>query len=59
MRGWETVGAGIGNVNACAILMLSGSEPLDIPVDPQVFGSGFLRLYPEGTDRGVGALPDE
>jgi len=59
MRGWETVGAGIGNVNGCALLMLSGSEPLDIPVDPQVFGSGFIRLYPEGTDRAVGALPDE
>ena len=59
MRGWETVGAGIGNVNGCSLLMLSGAEPLDVPVDPQVFGSGFIRIYPEGTDREVGALPDE
>ena len=59
MRGWETVGAGIGNVNGCSLLMLSGAEPLDVPVDPQIFGSGFIRIYPEGTDREVGALPDE
>jgi len=59
MRGWETVGAGIGNVNGCALLMLAGAEPLDIPVDDRVFGSGFIRLYPEGTERGAGALPDE
>lgn len=59
MRGWETVGAGIGNVNACALLMLAGAEPIDIPVDPRVFGSGFIRLYPEGVTRAGGALPDE
>ena len=59
MRGWETVGAGIGNVNGCSLLMLSGAEPLDVPVDVQVFASGFIRIYPEGTDRAPAALPDE
>ena len=59
MRGWETVGAGIGNVNACALLLLAGAEPLDVQVDPRVFGSGMIRLYPEGVTRAGGALPDE
>ena len=51
MRGWETVGAGIGNVNACAIIMLAGSEPLDIPVATQLYTGGFIRVYPEGSPR--------
>lgn len=58
MRGWETVGAGIGNVNGCALLMLAGSEPLTIPVDPRVYVTGFIKLYPEGVDRPGGANPD-
>jgi hypothetical protein len=59
MRGWETVAAGIGNVNGCAVMMLAGSEPLTIPVDTRVYGSGWLRLYPEGRERPVGADPDQ
>ena len=58
MRGWETVGAGIGNVNACAIILLAGSEPLDIPVATQMFTGRFVRIYPEGVIRADGVAPN-
>lgn len=58
MRGWETVGAGIGNVNGCSLLMLAGSEPLVLPVPTTVYASGYLALIPEGVVR-VGANPDD
>jgi len=58
MRGWETVGAGIGNVNGCALLMLAGSETLDVRVPTSVYATGVIKLYPEGVDRTAGADPD-
>lgn len=59
MYGWEFVGMGIGNVNGCALLMLSGSPTLDIAVGTQVYATGIVRLYPDGVDRAAGNDPDE
>jgi len=58
MQGWEVVGAGIGNVNGCCIVMLAGSETLDIPVATQLYTGGTVRLYPEGRDRTPGSPPE-
>lgn len=58
MQGWEVVAAGIGNVNACAICMLAGSETLDIPVARQLYTGLVIRLYPEGRDRTAGNPPE-
>jgi len=58
MQAWEVIGAGIGNINGCAMILLAGAEPLDLPVPAEVYTSGFLRIYPEGVNRGGGALPD-
>lgn len=58
MQAWEVVGAGIGNINGCAILLLAGSEPLDLPVPTEVFTRGFVRIYPEGVTRNPANSPD-
>jgi len=58
MAAWEVIGAGIGNINGAAILLLAGAEPIDIPVPTAVYTSGFIRVFPEGRDRSAGALPD-
>ncbi len=47
----ETVGMGIGNVNACALLLLSGSAPVDFPVPTQSHPAQVIRIYANLTTR--------
>jgi len=63
MAGWETIGAGIGNINGCAILLLAGSVPLDVNVPSDVNAAvgapTTIRIYPIGVARAGGALPHQ
>jgi len=47
----ELVGMGIGNVNACALLILAGSAPVDVPVPATVHASQTIRIYASLTTR--------
>lgn len=47
----ELVGMGIGNVNSCALLILAGAPPVDMPVPAATHLSETIRIYAALTTR--------